>query len=76
MSLRHDSWCKFFIFLIFLLRYCESDSWGEDIEGTDTDESSEYDSEDDYDDGFIVDSDVDMYQSSPVPNSGGIFILL
>lgn len=65
----------FIFFLIFLLR-CESDSWGEDIEGTDTTESSEYDSEDEYDNDFIVDSDVDIYQSSPVPNSGGIFILL
>ncbi|WVZ19462.1 hypothetical protein V8G54_006784 [Vigna mungo] len=41
-----------------------------DIEGTDTTESSEYDSEDEYGNGFIVDSDVDIYQSSPVPNSG------
>ncbi|XP_014519376.1 peptidyl-prolyl cis-trans isomerase FKBP53 [Vigna radiata var. radiata] len=48
----------------------EYDSWGEDIEGTDTTESSEYDSEDEYDNDFIVDSDVDIYQSSPVPNSG------
>ncbi|XP_047176032.1 peptidyl-prolyl cis-trans isomerase FKBP53 isoform X1 [Vigna umbellata] len=48
----------------------EYDSWGEDIEGTDTTESSEYDSEDEYDNGFIVDSDVDIYRSSPVRNSG------
>ncbi|RDX95849.1 Peptidyl-prolyl cis-trans isomerase FKBP53 [Mucuna pruriens] len=48
----------------------EYDSWGEDIEGTESDESSEDDSEDDYADDFIVDSDVDMYPSSPVPNSG------
>ncbi|TKY71070.1 Peptidyl-prolyl cis-trans isomerase FKBP53 [Spatholobus suberectus] len=48
----------------------EYDSWGEDIEGTETEESSEYDSEDEYADDFIDDSDVDMYPSSPVPNSG------
>ncbi|CAJ1926965.1 unnamed protein product [Sphenostylis stenocarpa] len=59
----------FNVFLIFLL-HCESDSWGEDIEGTETDESSEYDSEDGYGDDFIVDSDIDMYPSSAVPNSG------
>jgi len=62
------------IFLIFQL-HCESESWGEDIEGTESDESSDYDSEDGYDDGFIVDSDVDMYPS-PVRNSGGIFVVL
>ncbi|KAH1223236.1 Peptidyl-prolyl cis-trans isomerase FKBP53 [Glycine max] len=48
----------------------EYDSWGEDIEGTESEESSEYDSEDGYADDFIVDSDTDMYPSSPVPNSG------
>ncbi|XP_020230014.1 peptidyl-prolyl cis-trans isomerase FKBP53 [Cajanus cajan] len=41
----------------------EYDSWGEDIEGTETDDSSEFDSEDD---------DIDMYPSSPVPNRGVI----
>ncbi|KAL5182061.1 Peptidyl-prolyl cis-trans isomerase FKBP53 [Glycine soja] len=48
----------------------EYDSWGEDIEGTESEESSEYDSEDGYADDFIVDSDTDMYPSSPIPNSG------
>lgn len=48
----------------------EYDSFGEDIEGTESDDSSDYGSEDGYDDGFIVDSDIDMYHSSPVPNSG------
>ncbi|KAE9596501.1 hypothetical protein Lal_00007276 [Lupinus albus] len=46
----------------------EYDSFGEDVEGTETEESSEYDSEDGYD--FIDGSDVDMYRSSSVPNSG------
>ncbi|KAJ7975569.1 Peptidylprolyl isomerase [Quillaja saponaria] len=48
----------------------ESDSFGEDIAETETDESSEYDTEDEYADGFIDDSDLEMYPSSPVPNSG------
>ena len=61
--------------MIFQL-HCESDSFGEDIEGTESDDSSDYGSEDGYDDGFIVDSDIDMYHSSPVPNSGGIFVIL
>lgn len=47
----------------------EYDSLGEDV-GTGTEESSEYDSEDGYDDHFFDDSDNDMYPSSPVPNSG------
>ncbi|KAK7406020.1 hypothetical protein VNO78_07634 [Psophocarpus tetragonolobus] len=48
----------------------EYDSWGEDIERTETDDSSDFDSEDGYGDDFNVDSDIDMYPSSPVPNSG------
>ncbi|KHN34156.1 Peptidyl-prolyl cis-trans isomerase FKBP53 [Glycine soja] len=56
--------------LLDFLLHCESDSWGEDIEGTESEESSEYDSEDGYADDFIVDSDTDMYPSSPIPNSG------
>ena len=50
--------------------------WGEDIEGTESEESSEYDSEDGYANDFIVDSDTDMYLSLSVSNSGGIFVLL
>ncbi|KAJ1391258.1 Nucleoplasmin core domain superfamily [Sesbania bispinosa] len=50
----------------------ESDSLGEDVVGTDSEESSEYDSEDGYADDFIDDSDIDLYPSSPVPNSGVI----
>ncbi|XP_045814544.1 peptidyl-prolyl cis-trans isomerase FKBP53 [Trifolium pratense] len=47
----------------------EYDSLGEDV-GTDSEESSEYDSENGYDDHFFDDSDMEMYPSSPVPNSG------
>ncbi|KAG5558434.1 hypothetical protein RHGRI_008389 [Rhododendron griersonianum] len=49
----------------------ESDSYGEDIAGTESDESTDYDIEDEYDDDndFIVE-DLDMYPPSPVPNSG------
>ncbi|XP_058205230.1 peptidyl-prolyl cis-trans isomerase FKBP53 isoform X1 [Rhododendron vialii] len=49
----------------------ESDSYGEDIAGTESDESTDYDIEDEYDDdnNFIVE-DLDMYPPSPVPNSG------
>lgn len=61
-------------YLLDLLLHCKSDSLGEDV-GTGTEESSEYDSEDGYDDHFFDDSDNDMYPSSPVPNSGGILIL-
>ncbi|XP_019424030.1 PREDICTED: peptidyl-prolyl cis-trans isomerase FKBP53 [Lupinus angustifolius] len=46
----------------------EYDSFGEDVEGTETEESSEYDSEDGFD--FIDGSDVDIYRSSSLPNSG------
>jgi FK506-binding nuclear protein len=68
----------------FLLQY-ESDSCGEDVVGTESEDSSEYDSEDDEYDSedehagyFIDDSDSDyvMYPSPPVPNSGGKFIYL
>ncbi|KAJ7970067.1 Peptidylprolyl isomerase [Quillaja saponaria] len=48
----------------------ELDSFGEDIAQTESDESSEYDNEDECADGFIDDSDLDMYHSSLVPNSG------
>ncbi|KAK1576004.1 hypothetical protein Q3G72_010051 [Acer saccharum] len=46
----------------------DSDSYGEDIEESET-ESSEFDTEDEYDDDFIED-DNDMFPPSPVPNSG------
>ncbi|KAI9070953.1 hypothetical protein K1719_047079 [Acacia pycnantha] len=45
----------------------EYDSFGEDV--SDTEDSSEYNTEDEYADGFIDDSDIDSYPS-PVPNSG------
>jgi FK506-binding nuclear protein len=61
-------------YLIELLLQCKSDSLGEDV-GTDSEESSEYDSENGYDDHFFDDSDMEMYTSSPVRNSGGIVIL-
>ncbi|XP_038877990.1 peptidyl-prolyl cis-trans isomerase FKBP53 [Benincasa hispida] len=51
----------------------ESDSFGEDIAETDTEDSSEYDTGDEYDDEFIDDDDDDypgMYPTSPVPKSG------
>ncbi|KAF7813308.1 peptidyl-prolyl cis-trans isomerase FKBP53 [Senna tora] len=48
----------------------EYDSFGEDIGDSETDESSEYDTEDEYADGFIDDSDADIYPLSRVPNSG------
>ncbi|KAL5098734.1 hypothetical protein RYX36_003061 [Vicia faba] len=47
----------------------EYDSMGEDV-GTDSEESSEYDSENGYDEHFFDDSDMDTYTASPVPNSG------
>lgn len=53
----------------------QSDSFGEDIAETDTDDSSEYDTGDEYDDEFIDDDDDDypeLYPTSPVPKSGGI----
>ncbi|KAK9983149.1 hypothetical protein SO802_032674 [Lithocarpus litseifolius] len=48
------------------------DSFGEDIADTTSDKSSEFDSEDRYEDedDFIDDSDLDMYNPSHVPNSG------
>ncbi|KAK4837459.1 hypothetical protein QYF36_005682 [Acer negundo] len=46
----------------------DSDSYGEDIEESET-ESSEFDTEDEYDDDFIEHDD-DMFPPSPVPNSG------
>lgn len=47
----------------------EYDSLGEDV-GTGSEESSEYDSENGYDDHFFDDSDMEMYTSSPVRSSG------
>ncbi|KAI4351891.1 hypothetical protein L6164_006195 [Bauhinia variegata] len=48
----------------------EYDSFGEDIAETETEGSSDYDSEDEYGDDMLDDSDIDMYPPSPVPNSG------
>lgn len=59
--------CKFFNY--------DRDPFGEDIGGTESDESTDYDSEDEYDDDFSVE-DLDMYPPSPVPNSGGIVLKL
>ena len=51
-----------------------SDSYGEDIAETESeDESSDYDSEDEYDVDFISDDDLEFLAPSPVPNSGGIW---
>lgn len=48
----------------------QSDSYGEDIAETETDESSGFDTEDEYGDDFIDDDDNEEFYSS-VPNSGG-----
>ncbi|MED6181419.1 hypothetical protein PIB30_019133 [Stylosanthes scabra] len=48
----------------------EYDSFPEDVEGTDSEDSSDYDSEDEYGDDSTDDSDMEMYPSSHVPNSG------
>ncbi|PSR93366.1 Peptidyl-prolyl cis-trans isomerase [Actinidia chinensis var. chinensis] len=48
---------------------CGHDSYGEDIAETESDESTDYDTEDEYDSDFI-DDDLDMYPPSPIPNSG------
>jgi FK506-binding nuclear protein len=49
-----------------------SDSIEDDSSGTETEDSSE----DEYEDGFIDDSDLDMYPPSQVPNSGGSLTFL
>ncbi|XP_043715713.1 peptidyl-prolyl cis-trans isomerase FKBP53 isoform X2 [Telopea speciosissima] len=48
----------------------DSDSYGEDIDETETEESTDYDTGDEFEDDFIDDSDLEAYPSSPVPNSG------
>ncbi|XWS37714.1 hypothetical protein CRYUN_Cryun19dG0068700 [Craigia yunnanensis] len=49
----------------------EPDSYGEDIVETESeDESSDYDSEDEYDVDFISDDDLEFLAPSPAPNSG------
>ncbi|XP_059452794.1 peptidyl-prolyl cis-trans isomerase FKBP53 [Corylus avellana] len=48
----------------------ELDTSGEDIAETETEDSSEFDSEGDYDEDFIDDSDIEVYPPSPIPNSG------
>ena len=60
---------------MYFLNY-DSDSYGEDIAESDSDESSDYDTEDEHEDNFI-DDDLDMYppSQSHVPNSGGIIAL-
>ena len=51
----------------------ESDSYGEDIaETVSEDESSDYDSEDEYEDDLINDDDLEFFPTSPIPNSGVI----
>ena len=66
---------SFFLFaMVYIpLTTMWSDSFGEDIADTNSDDSSEFDSEDGYEDedDFIDDSDLDMYNPSHVPNSGG-----
>lgn len=59
--------CKFFNY--------GSDSYGEDIAETESDQSIDYDTEDESDDDFIV-GDLGMYPPSPIPNSGGIVLKL
>ncbi|KAJ0043771.1 hypothetical protein Pint_17281 [Pistacia integerrima] len=46
----------------------DSDSYGEDIMETDTDESSEFDTGDEYEDDFVDDDD--LFPPSPARNSG------
>ncbi|KAJ4954806.1 hypothetical protein NE237_011589 [Protea cynaroides] len=48
----------------------DSDLYGEDIAETESDESTDYDTETEYENDFIDDSDLEAYPSSPVPNSG------
>ncbi|KAF8380429.1 hypothetical protein HHK36_027915 [Tetracentron sinense] len=47
----------------------DSDSYGEDIAGTETEESNDDDTEDEYEDDFIDDGDLEVFPPSPVPNS-------
>ena len=48
----------------------ESDSYGEDITKTKSeDESSDYDSKDEYEDDFINDDDLEFFPTSHVPSS-------
>ncbi|KAF8412370.1 hypothetical protein HHK36_000334 [Tetracentron sinense] len=46
------------------------DSYGEDIAETETEDSTDYDTEDEYENDFIDDGDLEVFPSSPVPNSG------
>ena len=66
----------FFYWVIFPLTTMWSDSIEDDSSGTETQDSSEFDSEDEYEDGFIDDSDLGMYPPSQVPNSGGSLTFL
>jgi hypothetical protein len=67
-------------FVLLLLYISLTTMWrdtsGEDIAETETEDSSEFDSEGDYDEDFIDDSDLEIYPTSPIPNSGGILRLL
>lgn len=57
--------------MCFITAYSDS---GEDISNTETEDSSEFDYDDEYDDDFIDDDE--MFCPSPVPNSGGIVFYL
>ncbi|OVA07685.1 Peptidyl-prolyl cis-trans isomerase [Macleaya cordata] len=43
----------------------DSDSYGEDIAESETEQSEDYDTEEEYDDDFIDDDELEMFQSSP-----------
>lgn len=75
----YNTWLHYVLLLLYtfhvFLWQCKSDSFGED--NSETEGSSEYNTEDEYMDGFIDDSDIDSYPPSPLPNSGGnLFVLL
>lgn len=53
---------------------CQRDSYGEDITEQGSDESVDFDSEEDYDEDFIDDGDVEVFPPSPKTNSGGVFL--
>ncbi|XP_058104653.1 peptidyl-prolyl cis-trans isomerase FKBP53 isoform X2 [Magnolia sinica] len=56
--------------ILNLRRMMSDSSYGEDIAEIDTDQSSEYDTEDELEDDFIDDSDIDIFPSAARPNSG------
>lgn len=66
----------FHFFAIFFNSW--SDPYVEDIMGIDSedeDDSISYDSEDEDDNDDYIDDDLGMYPPSPIPNSGGIFLI-